>query len=131
LADNLLSSAPYAWHFTAADVTPPQVLAVSPTNGAICVPWSAPVRITFSETISTSTFAYAIMPDPGGWAETWNVTENVVTLPHTNFYSQTTYNLTVTIAADLAGNPLSGTPYVWHFTTRPCQVYLPVVMRNY
>jgi hypothetical protein len=130
LAGNPLSNAPYTWHFTTIDITPPQVTAVSPISGAVRVILTAPIVITFSEPIITSTFTYTITPDPGDRIASWNGTNTVVTLTHNNVFSgKTVYTVTVTAADDLAGNPLSA-PYTWHFAT-PHLVYLPIVLRNY
>jgi len=131
LAGNQLSGAPYDWHFTTVDATSPQVLAVNPANGAMGVEVTAPVVITFSEPISTSTFAYSVTPDPGGWAEAWSGGGTVVTLDHTAFGEETAYTVTVTAAGDLAGNPLSGAPVEWYFTTAPRLIYLPLVLKRY
>ena len=55
----------------------------------------------------------------------------MVTLTHSPFACHATHTFIVITANDLAGNPLFGAPYAWHFTTLPYCVYLPLVMRDY
>jgi hypothetical protein len=125
-------TSPYTdtWSFT-VDASAPTVVAVAPGSGATNVALTAPVVVTFSEPINTSTFTYNVTPDPGGWAATWSDGDTVVTLAHDPFASQTTYTVTVTAAADLGDNPLSGAPYAWHFSTVSHRLYLPLVLRGY
>ena len=117
------------WSFT-VDAALPEIVATAPVNGAVDVEITALVVITFSRPISLGTFSYTAAPDPGDWAESWNGAETVVTLTHTAFKGGTVYTVTVTAADDLAGHPLSGTPYAWHFTTAPHRVYLPLVLKQ-
>jgi hypothetical protein len=116
---------------TTKDVTPPQVVSTMPTSGAVDVEVATPLVVSFSEPINTSTLTYTVTPDPGGWVENWNSAGTVVTLHHAAFDSGTVYNVTVTAADDLVGNPLSGVPYSWDFTTRPYRIYVPLTTRNY
>jgi uncharacterized repeat protein (TIGR01451 family) len=113
------------------DAEPPVVVAVSPDDGAVNVAHTAPVVITFSEVIDTDTFAYTITPDPGAGSALWGAGDTVVTVTDAPFVGLVTYTFTVTAAADLAGNPLAGVPYTWHFTTAFYQLYLPLVVRDY
>jgi uncharacterized repeat protein (TIGR01451 family) len=112
------------------DAQPPEITAVLPVSGAEDVAVTAAVVITFSESISADTYTYVVMPDPDGWTETWNSNGTAVTLDHDPFAYSRTYTISVTAANDLVGNRLSGAPYVWHFSTAPFRVYLPLVMRN-
>jgi len=116
---------------TVSDVTPPQIVATVPVSGATDVTILAPVIITFSEAISTASFTYTIVPDPGGWSEMWGNGDTVVTLSHTAFGGDTIHTITVTSAIDLADNLLSGIPYTWSFTTVRHSVYLPFVLRGF
>jgi len=125
---------PVEWTFTtlnAPDTAQPTVTAFSPPDAAQDVAVDAAVIITFSKAINTTTFAYAVTPDPLGWDETWSDNDVVVTLSHSPFDHWTTYTISVTAAADLAGNPLSDAPYVWRFATLPQRVYLPLVLKNH
>jgi hypothetical protein len=119
------------WSFTIESASP-QILDTAPGDGETDVAIGAAVVITFSEPINAATFAYTVAPDPGGWSAVWSGSGAVATLNHTPFDYQTTYTVTVTAASDLVGNPLSGAPVVWHFTTAKGQVYvyLPLVVRN-
>ena len=113
LSDNPLTDAPVAWWFETVpepDTTSPEIVAVSPPDGAMDVPLTAPVVITFSESISTSTFAYSVSPDPDGWAASWDAVGLVVTLTHAPFAEATWYTVTITAADDIAANPLNGAP---------------------
>jgi uncharacterized repeat protein (TIGR01451 family) len=130
LAGNPLDSTPFAWRFTTADMTAPQILAVSPVHDATDVDIDAPVVITFSEPISIATLAYDVLPDPGGWAETWHGQGTVVTLTHAPFARGTVYTVTVSDADDLAGNSLESAPVWWRFSTTPYTVYLPLLWRQ-
>ncbi|HNB52977.1 MAG TPA: FG-GAP-like repeat-containing protein [Anaerolineales bacterium] len=115
------------------DTTPPEVIAVSPGDGAVNVSLTAPVIITFTESISLSTFLLTPFPDPGGWTVTGQLSNTVILLTHTPFTYTTPYAQTI-IVSDLAGNPLP-TPYTWTFTTEPApvipptyEVFLPVAL---
>jgi hypothetical protein len=131
LVGNPLAGAPYAWDFTTtADVTSPQVLAVSPISGAMEVALEAPVVITFSEPIDTGTFGFTVAPDPGEWAVGWMMSDTLVTLDHAPLDADTVYTVTVEAAADLVGNPLAEAPVAWSFTTELHRLYLPMVLRN-
>jgi uncharacterized repeat protein (TIGR01451 family) len=109
----------------------PQVLGTSPADEAADVALTAPVIITFSEAIDAGTFAYTVTPDPGGWSEAWNGAGTVVTLTHTAFTGGTVYTVTVTAADDLAGNPLTDTPYIWSFETERHLIYVPAVLNEF
>jgi CSLREA domain-containing protein len=103
------------------DENAPAVMTVSPPDGALDVAVDATVVLTFSEPISVPTFAYAVAPDPGGWAESWGSNDTVVSLTHDDFAYGTTYTATITAAEDRPGNPMAA-PYAWSFSTvaEPC-----------
>jgi uncharacterized repeat protein (TIGR01451 family) len=112
------------------DGDPPEILAVSPGAGAEGVALGASVVITFGEAIDADTFAYAVIPDPGGWMAMWSGDNSVVTLTHDAFDAGEVYTVTVTTANDVVGNVLVGLPYEWSFETVHYQIYLPVVLRE-
>ena len=116
------------WSFTVATALP-EIVATAPASGTVDVEISAPLVITFSRTIDAGTFSFTALPDPGGWAESWNGAGTVVTLSHTAFTAGTVHTITVTAADDLEGHPLSGAPYAWRFATAPHRVYLPLVTK--
>ena len=127
-ADNTSAYAS-AWSLTIDD-TSPQIDSVSPVSGATGVSLDESVVVTFDESVDTATFLYAVVPNPGGWDVTWGMGDTTVTMNHALFDSATTYTVTITAAADLASNSLSGVPVAWQFTTE-FYVYLPLVLRNY
>ena len=129
LAGNVMYPAEDIHTFT-LDVTAPQVQNVLPADGASGIPVDTSIVIYFSEPISTSTFAYAVSPNPGGWGEAWDTMGETVTLTHNDFAPGTTYTVTILGARDLAGHPLDGVPWVWSFgTTSSHVVYLPLVLK--
>jgi hypothetical protein len=118
-------------HALTFDAISPQVQSVFPSDGARAVTVDASIVISFSEPISTSTFAYTVSPDPGGWDEIWDVSKEAVTLLHNDFVTGTTYTVTMAEASDLVGHPLDGAPLTWSFTTTAAhQVYLPLALRS-
>jgi len=128
LAENVMYTAENAHTFT-FDATSPQVQSIFPANGAIGVPVDTNIVISFSEAISTSTFAYTVLPDPGGWAESWDSAHKVVTLTHNDFALGTAYTVTITEASDLVGHSLSGGPLAWSFATS-FRIYLPITVKS-
>ncbi len=118
------------------DVTPPQVLAVTPLAGAIDVARSTNVTATFSEPMNAGTIDGATLnlaPSGGGPAVPAAVTYTPGNLtatldPDSDLASSTTYVATVTTGAkDLAGNGLA-TDEVWMFTTVASDVTSPSVI---
>ncbi len=137
LASNPLADAPYAWSFTtisSTDTTPPQVTAVRPADGSTDVAINAVLVITFSEPINTATFTCTLAPDPGNLIVRWNPAQTTVAIRHPALAYQQQYTVTITVASDLAGNPLADAPYAWSFSTAAqaagYRIFLPVVMRN-
>jgi uncharacterized repeat protein (TIGR01451 family) len=111
------------------DDAPPEVTAVHPVDGAVDVAVDAGIIITFSEMLDTDTFSYTVAPELGGESLMWMDGDRVVIMEHWPFAYDTTYALTVTAAADLAGNPLVGM-FPWSFSTPPVRLYMPVLVRN-
>ena len=114
------------------DTTPPQLAAFRPLSGAVDVPLTATVVLTFSEPIVTRTLAYSLAPDPGGWAVAWNAGGTVATLSHADFDADQVYTFTVTQARDWALNSLS--PVQWAFSAQASEtwqrIYLPLVLKG-
>ncbi|MCP4536640.1 MAG: Ig-like domain-containing protein, partial [Chloroflexi bacterium] len=119
LARNPLDGAPVTWSFTTSniDTALPKIVGVFPPNGTSEVTVDTSIVITFNEAVSIGTFSYFVSPNPGGWVENWDSTNNVVALTHNAFMTSTRYTVTVTAADDLAGNPLDRAPVTWSFTT--------------
>jgi hypothetical protein len=131
LAGNVMHTAESVHTFIFTfDAASPEAQSTSPADGAGGVPVDASIVISFSKAISTSTFAYSVTPDPGGWAESWDSANKVVTLTHNDFIPGTTYIVTITEAKDLVGNSLSGAPVAWSFTTS-YKVYLPITLKSF
>ncbi len=120
VAGNSLSDTPVVWSFTTVsvtDATPPQVVSVTPVDGASGVSVNTPLTVNFSEPMNAPSLSYAVSPDPGGWEVVWDANGESVTLSHTAFDFGVTYTVVVTGAEDLAGNALANAPYTWSFTT--------------
>ena len=105
-----------------ADTVPPQVIAVTPSDGSTDVGPNAPVVITFSEPLNVSTvnsnnFGLLANGDPIGLSFITSVDNRTVTLP-TNLPANTVITVVVTAGVrDLSGNTL--VPFVSQFTTAP------------
>ncbi len=101
------------------DTTPPEITNTVPADGAVDVDLTQNIIITFSEEMNPASVAYTCDPDPGGWGESWDPTNTILTLTHNDFAYETTYTFTVTSGQDLAGNPLAAGPVLnpWSFTT--------------
>jgi hypothetical protein len=71
------------------------------------IPVTEEIEIYFSETMNTSTVAWSVSPDPGGWIEAWSMNDSRLVLWHTNpFESCTWHEVEVSYAEDLFGNQL-------------------------
>ncbi len=121
MAGNPLAGGPVSnpWSFT-TEIPNPYITVTTPIDGAPGVPLDADIVIDFSEEIDTGTFAWTIVPDPGGWTPTWTLGNTRVTLNHSVLFADTTtYTVTVTAADDMDGYPLIGgpVPNPWSFTT--------------
>ncbi|MBN1483770.1 MAG: PKD domain-containing protein [Chloroflexia bacterium] len=104
------------------DTLPPQLVGTSPPPGALEVPVSAALVLTFSEAILSGSLGYASQPDPGGWSVGWNPSRTVAYLDHVDLLPDSRYTVTVAGARDWASNLLE--PYTWSFTTQcePIQI---------
>lgn len=113
------------------DTTPPELLVTTPVSGAVGVPLSMPVVLTFSESIMTDTLVYSSSPDPGGWATIWSAEDTVATLSHDDFAPEQAYMVVVSQARDRALNRIM--PVSWSFSTseEPEWLYLPVVLKGH
>ncbi len=95
--------------FAMSDDAAPTVVSFSPTNGATGVATTAPVVITFSEPVDTSSLSYAL-PGATGTSYAWSVGDTVATISHDPFTSVTSYTVTVTSVKDISGNTIATTP---------------------
>jgi alpha-tubulin suppressor-like RCC1 family protein len=130
-AANVEMAADYSWDFTTgavSDLTPPEITATVPVDGALDVDIDAVVSITFSEEIDLSTINLAtFFVNKGLDAKVDGkvdcITEADVTTcyftPKSSFEYDTSYAATVTTAVkDLAGNSFAAN-YIWTFKTEP------------
>ncbi len=128
LAGNYLST-DYSWHFTTGsepDLTPPNVMWTTPTDGDVNIDIGTSITATFSEpvnvqTVSTATFT---LRDGSGSSVEGNVSSNGTTTTFTPLgvlTEGTTYDATLSTAIrDSAGNHFEEA-ISWVFTTG----YLP------
>lgn len=127
IAGNALA-ADYSWSFiTMSDVTPPQVVQVSPVSGATGVALSLSAIAAFSELLQGVSVSGSTVEirDAGGTLVAAGITYNtatnqIVVTPIDSLNYQTTYTITIKGGAagvkDEAGNALA-TDYSWSFTT--------------
>ncbi|MDO9391037.1 MAG: Ig-like domain-containing protein, partial [bacterium] len=102
------------------DITPPSIVYSTPDSGALNVSLNATVKIAFSEPMRAASFAYTIMPDPGGVSAVWNLGKDTVQITHANFAYATEETISISYAEDLSGNLLTGRNVIT-FTTIPNQ----------
>ncbi|RCG32901.1 hypothetical protein DQ384_00070 [Sphaerisporangium album] len=130
LWDNVMT--PHSWSFTTSttsdppptptptptvDTTPPAVVATSPQANATGVPADTVVTVTFSEPVTGVRIAVA---NGQGASVAGTVATNGSTAaftPSAPLTGGVTYTVTVSAAADAAGNVQ--TPHTWTFTTVP------------
>ena len=130
----------YVWIFAtgaALDVTPPELVATVPVNGATDVALNAAVSATFSEAMDPLTLTNATFQLTQAGVQipatiTYDPISFIATLTPTNpLTAGTSYIATVTNGAtDLEGNPLgtTGAPNPWTFETGAAIVPPPVVL---
>jgi hypothetical protein len=110
---------PNPWSFTTAQFEPPEILLTDPQDGAIDVPLTQNVVVTFSEPMDTVTVSCTLSPPGVTLSASWTVGNTVLTLSHaTPFTVSTTYTVTCQ-GKDMDGNDLvaGSVPNPWSFTT--------------
>lgn len=118
LAGNAMAA--YSWSFTTAarsDVTPPQVVAVSPRADATGVATGlGALVIDFDEPMSSAQPAGVVTIRPGVEIVVQLATPTRLSASFSALLApDTRYEVTITGAKDVAGNAM--TPYQWSFTT--------------
>ncbi|HEX8520660.1 MAG TPA: Ig-like domain-containing protein [Tepidisphaeraceae bacterium] len=108
------------WSFTTGDFTAPTVTGTSPASGAATVALGATISATFSEAVQQNTISL-VVKDAGNNTIAGSVaydvnTKTVTFTPTAALSGSTTYTVTISGAADLAGNTIVA-PYNWSFTT--------------
>ncbi len=135
------------WSFRAADIIPPTVQRLTPTNNQTSVPITAPLVMVFSEKVQKLT-GRIILAQAGGQPQFVNVTSDSVristiteagrevsqvTIQHQPFTSGTTVSVIMfdNVFADLAGNPFAGLQEAdsWRFTVADIQ--FPEIVSRY
>lgn len=126
----------YSWSFTTmakpvTDTTPPTVESTSPVSGAVDVPITSQIGITFSEVMDTSTIGTSTIKVNNGAVSgtvSLDASGKVATFtPSSNLSSFTTYTATVTAGTkDAAGNALASA-YSWSFRTMSVDTTPPTV----
>jgi len=92
------------------DTQKPVVNTITPVDSSTGVSITTPIVINFNEpmdTVTGVTYTVGGGADPGGWAESWNIAGDTVTLSHSNFAYSTSYTFTLTNALDAAGNGIA------------------------
>jgi len=120
LAGNALAltpGSPGIWSFTTSDQTPPTIISVVPTSGAVGVPATTSVSVTFSEAMDASTIIGTNInlrvTSSGAFVAgtvNYNTTTHIATFtPSSPLNTPVSYTFTVLAAVkDVAGNPMEG-----------------------
>lgn len=120
---NLSGQAAYinrSWSFTTADTLPPQVVSVSPADGAVGVPINTALTITFNKTLASASFTSEEFRVKERYSERDRITVsgNTVTLDP---YYELLYSRPYTAAFDGDISDQNGhtghIDYTWTFTT--------------
>ncbi|MGE5608605.1 MAG: DUF4082 domain-containing protein [Bacillota bacterium] len=103
-----------------ADTEAPAITGYSPASGATGVPITAPITVTFSESVQPSSISF-VLRDAGGNAVPAAVTyadatRTATLTPAAPLAGGVTYSAALSNASDLAGNSLTS-PVAWSFTT--------------
>jgi methionine-rich copper-binding protein CopC len=114
----------------AADTTGPAVSGTSPGAGATSVPTSGPLTATFTEPVTATSTVFSLRTGTTTVSGTtsYDASSRTATFtPSAALRSGTTYTVTVSGAADPAGNRMAA-PVEWSFTTAgagacPCTVF--------
>ena len=104
---------------TATVTAPPFIVDTSPQDGIAGVAVAAPLIITFSEPMNTSSLQYSVSPDPGGWSLDWSPDRRMLTMNHSDWSVPQTYSVTINARDDSNESLVAGpVPNPWSFTTR-------------
>jgi hypothetical protein len=119
LAGRFMSSA-FTSTFETIDAEPPQILSVSPADGAVQVASDAVLRVTFDEPMDASSISFTLTGPGGAVLGTTSLVLNrqvAVFTPNGFFDPNATYAAELTGATDLAGNSADGLPRASTFDT--------------
>jgi hypothetical protein len=111
------------------DTVPPMLLAHRPAAGALDVPLTATVVLTFSEPILPGSLRFSCVPAPDDWSVSLDATGTVANLTPSGLARGKLYAFTVSSAHDYARNAVQ--PVAWSFATMAYpRTYLPLVVVN-
>lgn len=121
------------YNFT-IDSTPPFVDCVSPSDYGVDVDLNAPLIITFSEPMNTTSceISFEITPDPGGWHWSWDKNNITMTGLHNLFEPGETYFCKITKSAKDSSEPGNYmlSEFEWKFTTLHANISVVVEYPN-
>ena len=132
---NVLTTTSWTFTTAASDATAPTIVSTSPVDSATGVSRTADVSVMFDEPVVESTIQIAVAPSGGAdvdAATSYDAGTRTVTLdPSAALSYSTDYTVSVSGAADVAGNVMA--PVSWTFTTRdepapsgcPCSIWSP------
>ncbi len=128
LLGNQLQAGPVQnpWQFDTICVYP-AIMSTNPADQDVNVPLAESIVIDFSEEIQPGTFQWVIVPDQGGWTETWSNGNQTVTLSHSiDFVQCINHDIQVNHAWDLDNNDLVAgpVPNPWSFSTECVNPYI-------
>ncbi len=113
-------AAPFLSRFTTSDGDPPVLVSLFPSNNAVQIDPRAVPRLTFNETLNSTSFVFTVT-GPGGpvaGAAAVGINGQALSFVPTAFLlPNTTYTLTVSNVFDLAGNRAVGEPFTATFNT--------------
>jgi len=102
----------------------PTIITTVPVDGAVGVPLTTDIVITFSKQIDIATFMGSIAPVITlNTPYAWSAGDTVVTITHAPFDHDVAYTFTVTAADDMGGNALGAgpvpNPWSWNANSPP------------
>ena len=102
------------------------IMATIPIDAQIGVLADSDIWVHFSESINTSTVAWSISPDPGGWSVDWLANDTVLVLMHSNPFYPGDVTVEISYAEDKLGRPLvpGPVPNPWRFSTTGAGTYI-------
>jgi len=107
---------PNPWTFTTS-CGEPYIVATSPADGATGVALDAPIVVSFSEPMNTTSVTWAFVPT-FPFNESWGTADSIMTLSHAAPFSAcTVYTVQILSGTDTAGYSLVPLPHAWSFET--------------
>jgi len=120
---NLVTTDPYQWSFTIADLIVPDVASTNPANGATGILVNQAVSVFYDEEMDTTgglepTLTQTGGTDPGGWVfDGWFTGDTEARWSHNDWtVSEEIIIIQVTGGVDPEGNSVFTDPHSWSFT---------------